>query len=144
MASKVRDHLASPLHRFPHPLSLRLYISAHGAEAFDEKQDRPHLVKTQRRHEGRPPPRRPGLSSLPRKPRFNPHEVLMENQKRCRALRRCGFEEDNREDSDADLAPGICGCEQTECQRMHKNETKDRKDWKAFHLKYAKEIEAGF
>ncbi|KAJ7913297.1 hypothetical protein B0H13DRAFT_1873979 [Mycena leptocephala] len=122
----------------------KLYISAHGAEAFDEKQDHPHLVKTQRRHEGRPPPRRPGLSSLPRKPRFNPHEVLTENQKRCRALRWCGFEEDNGEDSDVDLPPGICGCEQTECQRMHKNETKDRKDWKTFHLKYAKEIEAGF
>jgi hypothetical protein len=113
------------------------------------------MVKTQKRHEGRAPEGRlsprPRLSRVlttrprkPRKPLINMDEILTENQKRCRALRRCGFEEDNGEDSDADLPPGVCGCELTECQRSHKNETKDRKDWKLFHLKYAKELEGGF
>ncbi|KAJ7889252.1 hypothetical protein B0H13DRAFT_1888087 [Mycena leptocephala] len=95
-------------------------------EAFNEKEERPQFVKTQKRHEGRPPQRkahavpnhRPGVVS--RKPRYNPREVLTENQKRCRTLRQCGFEEDNDDDSDADLPPGTCGCDKTECQRMHR------------------------
>ncbi|KAJ7836176.1 hypothetical protein B0H13DRAFT_2368970 [Mycena leptocephala] len=88
------------------------YLTTHGAEAFDEKQNRPHMVKTQKRHEGRPPLRQlrkvsldDTLATPPRRPRRNPHEDLTPNQKRCRALRRSGFEEDNGEDSDADLPP---------------------------------------
>lgn len=128
----------------------REYLATHGAEAFDEKQERPHMAKTQKRHEGRPPPclphhpRREVLTPVPQSRRRITDELLTDNQKRCRALRRSGFEEDNGEDSDADLPPGICGCDLTECQRPHKNETQDRKDWKVFHLKYAKELEAGF
>ncbi|KAJ7834679.1 hypothetical protein B0H13DRAFT_2369766 [Mycena leptocephala] len=122
------------------------YLTTHGAEAFDEKQNRPHMVKTQKRHEGgrrcvsfvkfRSTTRWPRLPQTPTKP----PRGLTPNQKRCRALRRSGFEEDNGEDSDADLPPGMCGCDLTECQRTHKNETKDRKDWKIFHLKYAHEL----
>ncbi|KAJ7829906.1 hypothetical protein B0H13DRAFT_1916196 [Mycena leptocephala] len=122
------------------------YLTAHGSEAFDEKRDRPHMVQTQKRHEGRPPPRRPraranGVETQPlRIPRRNPNEVVTENQKRCRALRKCGFEEDNGEDSDADLPPGICGCDLTECQRTHKNETQDRQDWKIFHVREGQQL----
>jgi hypothetical protein len=102
------------------------------------------MVKTQKKHEGRPPPPRPRAPHLvtgrPRQ-RFDPHEVLTENQKRCRALRADGFEEDNGEDSDADVPPGMCGCDRTECQLIHKNETAKRKEWKIFHIKYAHELE---
>ncbi|KAJ7869813.1 hypothetical protein B0H13DRAFT_1896496 [Mycena leptocephala] len=84
-----------------------------------------------------PPPPRPRAPHLvtgrPRQ-RFDPHEVLTENQKRCRALRADGFEEDNGEDSDADVPPGMCGCDRTECQLIHKNETAKRKEWKIFHI----------
>ncbi|KAJ7168434.1 hypothetical protein C8R46DRAFT_1033681 [Mycena filopes] len=72
--------------------------------------------------------------------RYDPKEVLTQNQKRCRALRASGLEEDNGEDSDADIPPGMCGCDMSECQLPHKNETAKRKDWKIFHLKYAKEL----
>ncbi|KAJ6488278.1 hypothetical protein C8R47DRAFT_1216079 [Mycena vitilis] len=68
-----------------------------GVESLNEKLERPYMRRTQQRHEGRPPPRRP---------RTRPDD-LTENQKRCRALRACGFEEDNGEDSDEDLPPGI-------------------------------------
>ncbi|KAJ7923743.1 hypothetical protein B0H13DRAFT_1864548 [Mycena leptocephala] len=112
------------------------YITAHGAEAFDEKKE----VLTSLKHRNgtkdvrlRKPRPNQGSALVPHRPRYNPHEVLTENQKRCRALRQCGLEEDNGEDSDADLPPGICGCDRTECQRMHKNETKDHNDWKIFH-----------
>ncbi|KAJ7887721.1 hypothetical protein B0H13DRAFT_2342316 [Mycena leptocephala] len=110
--------------------------------AFDEKQQRSHMSKTQKKHGGRPPPPRPRAAHLvaPRR-RFNPKEVLTENQKRCRALRADGFEEDNGDDSDEDVPPGMCGCDRTECQLMHKNETMNRKEWKLFHLKYANELE---
>ncbi|KAJ7022887.1 hypothetical protein C8F04DRAFT_1272080 [Mycena alexandri] len=67
---------------------------------------------------------------------WDPNEVLSENQKRCRMLRRSGLEDDNGEDSDADLPPGTCGCDNTMCQRAHKNESAKRKDWKRFHLQY--------
>ncbi|KAJ7613327.1 hypothetical protein DFH06DRAFT_1344797 [Mycena polygramma] len=69
------------------------------------------------------------------------HRLPAGGSKRCRALRQCGFEEDNGEHSDADLPPGICGCYLTECQRSHKNETQDRRDWKTFHVRYAKELQ---
>ncbi|KAJ7027248.1 hypothetical protein C8F04DRAFT_1189685 [Mycena alexandri] len=69
-----------------------------------------------------------------RRPRYDPNAVITPNQKRCRALRRSGLEDDNGEDSDADLPPGFCGCDSTFCQRLHKNESQNRKDWKRFHL----------
>ncbi|KAJ7840361.1 hypothetical protein B0H13DRAFT_2366297 [Mycena leptocephala] len=120
------------------------YLAANGTEALDKKVERPYMTKTQKRHEGRPPSvllKRKHLAAclLPRKPRV-PETPPTENQRRCRALRASGFEDDNGDDSDADLAPGICGCDLTECQRMHKNESAGRKDWKIFHLKYAHEL----
>ncbi|KAJ7615787.1 hypothetical protein DFH06DRAFT_1145824 [Mycena polygramma] len=114
------------------------YLAAHGADVLDERQERRRSAKTQQRHQGRLPPAPPPLR---RQRRSDAEEDLTANQKRCRALRQCGFEEDNREDSDADLPPGMCGCELTECQRSHKNETQDRRDWKIFHIKYAKELQ---
>ncbi|KAJ7024744.1 hypothetical protein C8F04DRAFT_1270014 [Mycena alexandri] len=56
--------------------------------------------------------------------------------KRCRMLRRCGLEDDNGEDSDADLPLGMCGCDNTMCFKIHKNESFKRLDWKRFHLEY--------
>ncbi|KAJ7724199.1 hypothetical protein B0H16DRAFT_1472470 [Mycena metata] len=61
---------------------------------------------------------------------YDANAVVTANQKRCRALRRCGLEEDNGEDSDADLPPGMCGCENPTCRRLHKNESKKRREWK--------------
>jgi hypothetical protein len=114
---------------FDQELLLRALIAKEGTEAFNEKVERPYMRKTQQRHEGRPPPRKPRM------------ENVTANQKRCQALRACGFEEDNGDDSDEDLAPGMCGCNLTECQKMHKNETDDRRAWKIFHVKYAKELD---
>ncbi|KAJ7028791.1 hypothetical protein C8F04DRAFT_1265544 [Mycena alexandri] len=68
--------------------------------------------------------------------RRDPNEVVTSNQKRCRKLRREGLEDDNGEDSDADVPSGMCGCENTMCQKIHKNESAKRKDWKLFHLKF--------
>lgn len=51
-------------------------------------------------------------------------------------LRRCGLEDDNGEDSDADLPLGMCGCDNTMCFKIHKNESFKRLDWKRFHLEY--------
>ncbi|KAJ7024563.1 hypothetical protein C8F04DRAFT_1270102 [Mycena alexandri] len=62
---------------------------------------------------------------------YDPKAVVTANQKRCRALRRCGLEDDNGEDSDADLPPGMCGCDNPMCMRLHKNESKKRREWKA-------------
>ncbi|KAJ7834172.1 hypothetical protein B0H13DRAFT_2370001 [Mycena leptocephala] len=131
----------------------KAYLVANGTEAFDEKIARPQMAKTQKRHEGRPPPQKPRVAQkygdapraalgpclLSRK-RCATETPLTENQRRCRGLRASGFEDNNGEDSDADLPPGMCGCDLTECQRMHKNESAARKDWKIFHLKYAKEL----
>ncbi|KAJ7155746.1 hypothetical protein C8R46DRAFT_1041102 [Mycena filopes] len=64
---------------------------------------------------------------------YDPDEEVTENQRRCRALRGAGLE-DYDGDSDSDLPPGVCGCDNTMCQREHKNETQNRKDWKRFHL----------
>lgn len=63
-------------------------------------------------------------------------EVPTKNQRRTRELRGLRLEENNGEDSDTDLPPGMCGCARTECQREHKNETQNRRDWKVFHSKY--------
>ncbi|KAJ7143249.1 hypothetical protein C8R46DRAFT_1233025 [Mycena filopes] len=68
--------------------------------------------------------------------RYDPKEVLTANQKRCRALRASGLEDDNGDDSDEDIPPGMCGCNLSECQLLHKNESAKRKDWKIFHLKH--------
>lgn len=104
------------------------------------------MAKTQKRYEGRPPPRRPVRPEEERRRAARQRdrrreEDLTENQKRCHMLRSAGFEEDNGEDSDLDLPPGICGCVRTECQEPHKNETKKRKEWKVFHLQCVKELE---
>ncbi|KAJ7660347.1 hypothetical protein DFH06DRAFT_1326477 [Mycena polygramma] len=117
------------------------YIDAHGLEAFDEKEDRAVMSKTQKLHEGQSVPARP---RPPLRKRFNPSEILTENQRRCRALRSCGLEDDNSADSDEDLPRGMCGCDKTECQLLHKNESEDRKEWKKFHIKYRQELEHGF
>ncbi|KAJ7807049.1 hypothetical protein B0H13DRAFT_1929236 [Mycena leptocephala] len=109
---------ADTLHR------AKTYIKKNGSEAFDEKLQRPHMAP----HAVR---------------RFDPKEVLTDNQKRCRGLRADGFEEDNGDDSDEDLPPGMCGCDRTDCQLTHKNETENRKEWKRFHLKYGRELEGG-
>ncbi|KAJ7119376.1 hypothetical protein C8R46DRAFT_1050804 [Mycena filopes] len=100
----------------------RRYLKEHGAEALDEQIERPHMTRTQKHHEGRPPPPRPSPPT--------------ENQHRCRALCAMGLEEDNSEDSDEELPDGVCGCNLSECQRPHRNETARRKDWKRFHLMY--------
>ncbi|KAJ7768833.1 hypothetical protein B0H16DRAFT_1452764 [Mycena metata] len=63
-------------------------------------------------------------------------EVPTKNQQRTRELWGLRLEENNGEDSDTDIPPGMCGCARTECQREHKNETQNRRDWKVFHLKY--------
>ncbi|KAJ6449024.1 hypothetical protein C8R47DRAFT_1230812 [Mycena vitilis] len=154
-AAKYRESHREGIREADRLRRARSYIKEHGVEAFDEKRGRGYMTKTQKLHEGHSPaarvrpPLRKRLDDAPamRPPfrkRFDPHEVLTENQKRCRALRACRFEEDNGDDSDEDLPPGTCGCDRTECQRLHKNETKDRHEWKIFHLKYAKELEAGF
>ncbi|KAJ7604347.1 hypothetical protein DFH06DRAFT_1349481 [Mycena polygramma] len=93
------------------------YIAAHGSEAFNEKQERAYMKITQKRHEGRPILER--ARSTKHKHRHNPREVLTDNQKRCRALRAMGFEEDNGDNSDEELLEGVCGCDRTECQRAH-------------------------
>ncbi|KAJ7695519.1 hypothetical protein B0H16DRAFT_1750695 [Mycena metata] len=64
---------------------------------------------------------------------YDPDEVVTENQRRCRMLRRCRLEEDNGDDSDEELPPGMCGCNHPECQRMHKNKSRERKEWKCLH-----------
>ncbi|KAJ7115647.1 hypothetical protein C8R43DRAFT_1138102 [Mycena crocata] len=43
------------------------YIEADGLEAFEEKRERPHMARTQRKHERRAPP--PRLRTLPQKPK---------------------------------------------------------------------------
>ncbi|KAJ7169175.1 hypothetical protein C8R43DRAFT_1121067 [Mycena crocata] len=57
------------------------YIETQGIEAFDEKRQRPHMSKTQRRHEGRPPPPRP--PTLPKKIKNTGHssQAQVENLK---------------------------------------------------------------
>ncbi|KAJ6518048.1 hypothetical protein C8R47DRAFT_1062602 [Mycena vitilis] len=117
------------------------YIDTNGLEAFDEKEQRGQMSKTQKSNEGRPAYAR---QRVPPHKRFNPQEILTDNQIRCRALRSCGLEEDNGDDSDEDLPRGMCGCDRTECQLLHKNETADRKEWKLFHIKYRQELENGF
>ncbi|KAJ7679525.1 hypothetical protein DFH06DRAFT_1121208 [Mycena polygramma] len=139
-AARYRERNRDKIREVDRVRRAELYLRAHGADALDERQDRRRLVRTHQRHRGRLPPPLPAHPPRQRNTR-NAREVLTANQKRCRALRRSGFEEDNGEDSDTDLAPGICGCDLTECQRDHKNETQDRRDWKNFHLKYAKELE---
>ncbi|KAJ7154643.1 hypothetical protein C8R46DRAFT_1227475 [Mycena filopes] len=83
-----------------------------------------------------------GFTRAPRRYRFYraDGEVLSKNQRRCRELRGCRLEEINSDDSDADVPPGMCGCARTECQRMHRNETQVRRDWKVFHLKHGNDI----
>ncbi|KAJ7673157.1 hypothetical protein DFH06DRAFT_1123888 [Mycena polygramma] len=133
--AKYRDKHRAKIRDADRVRRAKLYIEAHGAEAFDEKQDRHYMKVTQKRHEGRVPER----ARAPQ--RVNRKEVLTDNQKRCRALRTMGFEEDNGQDLDEDLGEGMGGCERTKCQRAHKNETQDRRNWKAFHIKYANELE---
>ncbi|KAJ7732897.1 hypothetical protein B0H16DRAFT_1732628 [Mycena metata] len=128
-------HTADKLRRAKHCLE------EHGAEALDEHLQHAHLARTQKRHEGRPPTPRPtpptrnwrALRRMRLEEESNPPT---ENQRRCRALRRMGLEEDNSDDSDEDLPEGVCGCNLSECQRPHRNETVKRKEWKLFHLKY--------
>ncbi|KAJ7142164.1 hypothetical protein C8R46DRAFT_1233199 [Mycena filopes] len=100
-----------------------------GTEALDERIQRPHMARTQKLHEGRPPPRKPRPSKW--------NQPMTENQRRCRTLRALGFEEDNGDDSDADIPAGMCGCDRTECQKMHPNETEKRRSWKSFELRYS-------
>ncbi|KAJ7856282.1 hypothetical protein B0H13DRAFT_2357455 [Mycena leptocephala] len=128
-AARYRERHRDGIHEKDRLRRATALIAKEGTEAFNEKVERPYMRKTQQRHEGRPPPRKPRT------------ENVTANQKRCRALRACGFEEDNGDDSDEDLAPGMCGCDLTECQKMHKNETDDRRAWKIFHVKYAKELD---
>ncbi|KAJ7612811.1 hypothetical protein DFH06DRAFT_1344898 [Mycena polygramma] len=140
-AAKYRERKRKEIRQAAKIRRAELYIEENSAEAYDEQQQRGHMAKTQKLHEGRPAPSRP--RALLRK-RFDPHEILTENQIRCRALRSCGLEEDNGEDSDEDLPRGVCGCDRTECQLTHKNETADRKEWKIFHVKYRQQLEHGF
>ncbi|KAJ7038826.1 hypothetical protein C8F04DRAFT_1179494 [Mycena alexandri] len=116
----------------------RQYLEKHGTETLDEQMQRRHLTKTQKRHEGRPPTGRPTSAALLcwRAHRAMELEETTPNQRRCRTLRAMHLEEDNGDDSDEDLAEGICGCDRSECQLLHRNETQKRRDWKAFHLKY--------
>ncbi|KAJ7025310.1 hypothetical protein C8F04DRAFT_1269337 [Mycena alexandri] len=101
-------------------------LNKDGAEALDEHIQRPYMAKTQKRHEGRPPPRK--------------LKPPTENQRRCRALRAMGLEEDNSDDSDEDVPEGMCGCDRTECQKTHRNETAKRRDWKDFELRYPADV----
>ncbi|KAJ7021077.1 hypothetical protein C8F04DRAFT_1274146 [Mycena alexandri] len=100
------------------------YLEKNGAEALDERMQCPLTARTQKRHEGRPPRRIPPTK----------------NQRRCRALRRIGFEEDNGEDSDDDIPEGMCGCDRHECQKSHRNETQKRRDCRIFELKYTADV----
>ncbi|KAJ7029956.1 hypothetical protein C8F04DRAFT_1187131 [Mycena alexandri] len=104
----------------------RALLNKDGAEALDEHIQRPYMAKTQKRHEGRPPPRK--------------LKPPTENQRRCRALRAMGLEEDNSDDSDEDVPEGMCGCDRTECQKTHRNETAKRRDWKDFELRYPADV----
>ncbi|KAJ7618256.1 hypothetical protein DFH06DRAFT_1342526 [Mycena polygramma] len=140
-AAKYRERKRKEIRQAAKLRRAESYIEDNGLEAYDEQQQRGHMAKTQKLHEGRPAPARP---RAPLRNRFDPREILTENQIRCRALRSCGFEEDNGDDSDEDLPRGMCGCDRTECQLTHKNETADRKEWKKFHVKYRQELEHGF
>ncbi|KAJ6504321.1 hypothetical protein C8R47DRAFT_1210388 [Mycena vitilis] len=140
-AAKYRERNRKQIRAADRVRRARRYIKTHGLEAFEEKEDRGHMSKTQKLHEGESVPARP---RPPLRKRFDPSEILTENQRRCRALRSCGLEDDNGADSDEDLPRGMCGCDRTECQLLHKNESKDRKEWKLFHIKYRQELERGF
>ncbi|KAJ7684887.1 hypothetical protein DFH06DRAFT_1118541 [Mycena polygramma] len=140
-AAKYRERNREQIRAADRVRRAKRYIESHGLEAFDEKEDRAHMSKTQKLHEGQSVPARP---RPPLRKRFNPAEILTENQRRCRALRSCGLEDDNGADSDEDLPRGMCGCDKTECQLLHKNESADRKEWKLFHIKYRQELEHGF
>ncbi|KAJ7622790.1 hypothetical protein DFH06DRAFT_1340672 [Mycena polygramma] len=140
-AAKYRERKRKDIRQAAKLRRAESYINDNSLEAFEEQQQRGHMAKTQKLHEGRPTPARPRPAL---RKRFDPAEILTDNQIRCRALRSCGLEEDNGDDSDEGLPRGICGCDRTECQLMHKNEMADRKDWKLFHLKYRQELENGF
>ncbi|KAJ7163045.1 hypothetical protein C8R46DRAFT_1221842 [Mycena filopes] len=88
-------------------------------------------VRRLRANEGTPLFAWPG-----RRLKYDVNAVVTANQRRCRMLRRCGLEGDNGEDSNDDLPAGMCGCDNTLCMRIHKNESQKRKDWKRFHIEH--------
>ncbi|KAJ7707995.1 hypothetical protein B0H16DRAFT_1481456 [Mycena metata] len=128
---------------------LRAYLKENGGEALDEKLQRSVMNKSQKRHEGHPPEPRPTAWIEQRRNPWleqrhlhflNRHERLTDNQRRCRALRAMGFEEDNGDDSDTDIPEGMCGCDRTECQETHRNETAKRRERKSFEARYPTDV----
>ncbi|KAJ7887144.1 hypothetical protein B0H13DRAFT_1888934 [Mycena leptocephala] len=56
-AAKYRDRKQATIHAADGLRRAKKYIEQSGLEAFDEKNSRQYMAKTQRRHEGFPPPR---------------------------------------------------------------------------------------